>query len=376
MREVCISEARVVTALGDDLAETWNALLAGSSGIVPLTRFAAEGYGSGFAACVPGLERAGEGSLMHPLLDRLLDGIGLLPGGCRLLTASTKGGIDNLERLRRGLPADAADLPLGALPKAVAERLGLAGGVNVSAACASSTIAVARAAAAIASGRAEAVLVCCLDLVSEFVFSGFSALQALDPRPCRPFDRERAGLSLGEGAAALLLTSAPCAAREGRPVLGRVRGWGVAGDAHHITAPARDGCGLVAAVRQSLDRAGLEPDAVAAVCAHGTGTAYNDLMELTAFDTVFGKRPVPLHSVKGALGHTLGAAGGIEIALGLCALNEGAAPPTLGLRRPEELGRGRVHGEPRSFGPGCLLSTNSGFGGVNAAVLLERGGAR
>ena len=217
------------------------------------------------------------------------------------------------------------------------------------------------------------MLVVCLDLVSEFVFSGFSALQALSPSVCRPFDRNRDGLTLGEGGAALLLMSRERAAREGRPELGIVAGWGAANDATHITAPARDGCGLIQSVRQALGRAGIEPEQIAAISAHGTATPYNDQMELTAFRALFGERSLPVHSVKGSIGHTLGAAGGIEVALGLRCLEAGTMPPTVGLLEVEEAGAGLVSNRQQPILGNYLLSTNSGFGGVNAALILRRG---
>jgi 3-oxoacyl-[acyl-carrier-protein] synthase II len=375
MNAVCIVAAETVTALGDSLEGTWRRLLAGESGIRPVDRFATAGYISALAACVEGLEGEGHASRVHPLLERLLRNFGPVPADAVPFTASTKWGIDSLERRRRGEPAPDADLLAGEFPRAVARRLGLAstGGMNVSAACASSTIALARGAAAIANRRAEAVLIVCLDLVSEFVFSGFSALKGLSPTPCRPFDRQRDGLTLGEGGAALLLMSCERARREGRLPLGVLRGWGVAGDAHHITAPARDGSGLIQATRAALRMAGIAPEAVAAISAHGTGTVYNDAMELTAFRELFGARPVPLHSVKGALGHTLGAAGGIETALALKSLATGIVPPTAGCAEPE--GEAQVGNRAVSFAGDFILATNSGFGGINAALILQRGGA-
>jgi 3-oxoacyl-[acyl-carrier-protein] synthase II len=299
-----------------------------------------------------------------------------VPADSLLLTATTKAGIDALERLRRGEPADPAQLLPEPLQQAIRSRYGLAdGGLNLNAACASSTLALARAAALIASGAAGAVLVCCLDLVSEFVFSGFAALQALSPEPSRPFDRRRHGLTLGEGGAALLLMAEGRARREGRRPLATVAGWGVANDAHHVTAPSRDGCGLIQAVRQALERAALPPAAVAAVSAHGTGTVYNDAMELTAFAAIFGERRLPIHSVKGAIGHTLGAAGGIEAALGARMLAAQLVPPTVGCGEPEAAAAGQVSERAVPFAGEWLLTTNSGFGGINAALLLGRGEA-
>jgi 3-oxoacyl-[acyl-carrier-protein] synthase II len=262
------------------------------------------------------------------------------------------------------------------LLRRISGRFGLgAPAININAACASSTVAVARASSLIAAGKSEAVLVVCLDLVSEFVFSGFSALQALTPTVCRPFDRNRDGLTLGEGGAALLLMSRERARREGRPELGIVAGWGAANDATHITAPARDGCGLIQSVRQALRRAGIAKESIAAISAHGTATVYNDQMELTAFRTLFGERAIPMHSVKGSIGHTLGAAGGIEVALGLRCLHAGRLPPTVGMLEPEEAGEGFLSRSAQPIQGSYLLSTNSGFGGVNAALILRRGEA-
>jgi 3-oxoacyl-[acyl-carrier-protein] synthase II len=165
------------------------------------------------------------------------------------------------------------------------------------------------------------------------------------------------------------------ARREGRRPLATVAGWGVANDAHHVTAPSRDGCGLIQAVRQALERAALPPAAVAAVSAHGTGTVYNDAMELTAFAAIFGERRLPIHSVKGAIGHTLGAAGGIEVALGARMLAAQLVPPTVGCGEPEAAAEGQVSDRAVPFSGEWLLTTNSGFGGINAALLLGRGEA-
>ena len=376
MREVCLTAAQVVTGLGPDLDSLWRGVLAGESAIRPLTLFSTDRYHCQKASVIEGLQAPDGGSRIHALLDRLLEGFPAVPAYGSLIMASTKGCVDVLERVQSGAAGDPGQLPSGNLLRRISARFGFkAQGININAACASSTVAVARAASLIASGRSEAVLVVCLDLVSEFVFSGFSALQALSPWVCRPFDRNRDGLALGEGGAALLFMSRERAAREGRPELGVVAGWGAANDATHITAPARDGCGLIQSVRQALKRADLEPAQIAAISAHGTATPYNDQMELTAFRTLFGERDLPMHSVKGAIGHTLGAAGGIEVALGCKCLEAGLLPPTVGLLEPEEAGRGLVSAQSQPIAGRYLLSTNSGFGGVNAALILRGGEA-
>jgi 3-oxoacyl-[acyl-carrier-protein] synthase II len=163
------------------------------------------------------------------------------------------------------------------------------------------------------------------------------------------------------------------AAREKRRCLARVVGWGIANDAAHITAPARDGCGLTRAIQQALAMARLAPEAIAAVSAHGTGTLYNDAMEMAALGRIFPGRTLPVNSVKGAIGHTLGAAGGVEIALGVLCLREQRLPPTVGMRHPSPEAEGWVRNHPTGFAGDYLLSINSGFGGINAAVILKKG---
>jgi 3-oxoacyl-[acyl-carrier-protein] synthase II len=224
----------------------------------------------------------------------------------------------------------------------------------------------------ISAGVTDAVLVYAADLVSEFVFSGFSALQALSDQPCRPFDCQRNGLTLGEAGVALLLTSEESTSLQNEEPLAVVAGWGVANDAHHVTAPARDGCGLILACRQALAKAAIETPEIAAINAHGTGTIYNDAMELTAFSEIFGDSLPPVHGVKGSLGHCLGAAGGIEIAVACRALREQQIPGTVGCTDPEAEAQGKIGVQPQCIRGNYLLSTNSGFGGINATVILQR----
>lgn len=373
MSVVQVVAISAVTAFGD-LESTWERLLAGDSAIAPVARFATTRYVSSCAACLTELDPVGEQSRIYRLLDRLLAAFGPVPADARLLTATTKWAADSLERHCRGEGVEAGELLAETFPAEVRRRFRLTDpGLNVNAACASSTIALARGAAMIANGAATAVLVCCADLVGEFVLSGFSALQGLSPKPCRPFDRRRAGLTLGEGGAALLLMDAARAGREGWPDLGRIRGWGVAGDAHHLTAPARDGAGLVQACTTALARGGVTPAEIGSIHAHGTGTVFNDLMELTAFRHLFGRRTLPVYGIKGAVGHTLGAAGGIEAVVTLKALAARQAPPTAGCGEPEPEAAGWLADRPQPLAGPLALTSNSGFGGINAALILERG---
>jgi 3-oxoacyl-[acyl-carrier-protein] synthase II len=374
---VWLTEAHTVTALGDSLEQLWRHLMAGRCGIRQAAHFSVDQYASRWLAAVSNLgskeDPSGRSRLNH-LLERLFASMPPVDTDAVLFTATTKAGIDNLERLCRGNPADTDETVPSTVPRLIARRLGLdSEGLNINAACASSTIAVAKAASLIRAGRASSVLVCCMDVITDFVFSGFSALQALSPQPCRPFDSNRDGLTLGEGAAALYFQSAERAAEQQRQPLAEVIGWGMSNDATHITAPARDGGGLIRAIEKALHLSGLKPRQIAAVSAHGTGTVFNDAMELTAIRQVFGDRSLPVYSVKGAIGHTLGAAGGIEIALAARALAEGSVPPTVGLQQVEPKAESLVSTDAQQISGQTLLTTNSGFGGINAAIVLKSG---
>lgn len=373
MREVWITDAGVVTAAGNSLEETWHAILSGKKAIREITRFPVGAYRAGIGASIPNIEPSGKESLVHAVTDILLESLGELPAESLLITATTKAGIDNLEKMKRGHDFDPRDILPSSLGESITTRLGLKRGfLNISAACASATVAVARGAALIASEQVESVFICSVEVLTEFVFSGFSALQIMSPFPCKPFDRDRAGLTLGEGAAFLTLMNPERARRLGHPPKGIVAGAGIASDAFHITAPDREAAGLIRAISAAILSAGIERGAIAGISAHGTGTISNDMMELTAFHRIFGENVPPGYSVKGSIGHTFGAAGGIEIALGTKALTEQTLLPTVGLINPEKGAEGLVRAEPLSMSGDYLLATNSGFGGVNGAVILKR----
>jgi 3-oxoacyl-[acyl-carrier-protein] synthase II len=375
LRRVWITDARIVTASGG-LEETWQGLMAQSSAIREITRFPTGIYGSTVGACINGLAPQEGRSMIHGLLERLFLLPLTLPPGALVITASAKGGIDNLERIHRGEDADAGDILPSRLPFIAASMLHHAEpGFNVSSACASSTVALAKAASMVRSGAVRSIVLLCLDLVSEFVFSGFSALRILSPSPCKPFDRNRDGLSLGEGAALLVLADEDFAKENGLPCRGVIAGAGIANDAVHIVTPAPDGRGLASAVTAALGQACLEPGQVGAISAHGTGTIHNDRAELAAFQSVFGESLPAIYSVKGAVGHTLGAAGGIEASIALRCLAEELVPPTVGFSQGEEQAATHVTERPEPLPHACVLVTNSGFGGVSCALILETSAA-
>jgi 3-oxoacyl-[acyl-carrier-protein] synthase II len=209
------------------------------------------------------------------------------------------------------------------------------------------------------------------DGVSEFIFSGFSSLMAMDPMPARPFDKDRAGLNVGEAAAYALLMSEERARLEDRPVLGTVLGWGLSDDANHMTGPSRESEGLILAVTKALSAAGIAPEDIGCIAAHGTGTVFNDSMEMRAFRAVFHDRARPVYSVKGGIGHTMGAAGLVETIVAMNALRARAIPPTVNLSTPDADAAGWVSDKRQPVRENsCALVTNAGFSGVNTALVL------
>ncbi len=373
MKRVLIADTATVTSLGVDTDTLWQNLMKKKTAIKPVQRFKTENYISPYGALIESLSDTENSSMIFTLADLLIEQLSDIPKDSYLFIASTKSGIDVLEKNNKGQNVPNSQLVMSNLAEYISKKLELIdNGVIVSSACASSTIAVAKGAALISSGRAQSVLICCLDVISEFIFSGFSALQAMSPKPSKPFDIERKGLTLGEGAAAILLMSEDKLEKENKTKTAELAGWGIANDAAHITAPARDGCGLKIAVSQAISKAEITPDDIDAFSSHGTGTVYNDLMELRVIRDIFNNRDLPTNSIKGSVGHTLGASGGIEIVLGAKMLDEGIVPATVGLTNPEKEAVGIVSPENQNFSGKYLISTNSGFGGTNAAVIIKR----
>jgi 3-oxoacyl-[acyl-carrier-protein] synthase II len=210
------------------------------------------------------------------------------------------------------------------------------------------------------------------EALSELVFAGFDGLQSLAPEACRPFDRGRRGLTLGEGAAFLVLENADRARARGAKVLGYLAGYGQTTDTHHLTQPAPDGAPLERAMRRALEQGRIKASQVGYVNAHGTGTPFNDGAEAQAFHRVFGAGQTKLSSTKAALGHTLGAAGAIEAVLCLLALQSGQLPPQINLLDPEPLVAAALVGLGEKADLSAAMSVNLGFGGSNAAVLFTR----
>ena len=242
-------------------------------------------------------------------------------------------------------------------------------------ACCSGTAALGCGLDLLRDGAADVVLAGGVDALSDFVIAGFQALRALAPTAARPFDAERRGLSLGEGAAFLVLERAEDARGRGAAALALLSGFGLSDDANHMTGPDPRGAGAARAMRAALADAGRTPADVDFVNLHGTGTSFNDLMEHHALHDLLGARAtaVPVNSIKGAIGHTLGAAGAFEGLLCARVVRTGLVPPTVGLvNRDPAIALDVVAGAARRVPVRVALSTTSGFGGLNAALVVER----
>ena len=239
-------------------------------------------------------------------------------------------------------------------------------------ACASATDAIGLGAQWIARGRCDVVLAGGADALHRFPYLGFGVLRNTSVRDCQPFDRNRAGLNLGEGAGVLVLESEAHARRRGAPILGWIAGYATASDAHHPTAPHPEGRGLRRALSVALEQAGLEPAAIGFVHAHGTGTVHNDRIEGQALGDRFGAN-VTVFSTKGATGHTMGAAGALGAIYTLCHLHDRRVPPSVGFQTPDPECAVVPTTESRTVASEAAISSSLAFGGTNSVLVLGRG---
>ncbi len=407
-RRIVVSGVGAVSGHGWGVGPLWDGLRGSRAAIRRITRFDASRHRTQVAAeAPPGPDQAFPGTDRHTTLaDRFALAAGLealaiagLPpvlddARTGVFFGSSTGGFWESEEFYAGLIADRrAPVRVSLLASqqangpgdALARALRVRGPVEtVSAACASGTLALGLALDALRSGEIDRALVGGADSLCELTHGGFNALRSVDERPCLPFRAERQGLSIGEGAAVLVLEDERAALARGARPLADLLGCGASCDAHHMTAPDPEGVGPARAMAAALEDAGVDAAAIDFVNAHGTGTPLNDAAEWAALSILFGDRAhdVPVTSTKGAVGHLLGSAGAIEaLATVLCLAArevhptpgdgpvDPAAPVRLVLGAPLGLDRARPIG----------LSTSLAFGGSNAAVVLARhadGGAR
>lgn len=398
-----ISGCGVVSPLGCSVDSYWDGLMAGRSALRPIGGFDTAGLEVSNAAEVADfdplvwlsraevdrLERVDQfalGAARQALHAAGID-TGTIDGSrAGVVVGTTLGAMQVGEEYLRARGKQRFDLhrlldhPYYATATNLARRLGWSGPVlSPSIACASGTQAVALALELIRAGQADLFLAGGAEALCHFVVAGFNCLRATTSETVRPFDARRSGLLLGEGAALLVIESMQHAQARGATLQVEVLGSGLSGDATHMTAPARDGAGAARAMRMALADAQLDATAIDFVSAHGTGTVYNDAMEMAAIGSVFGtgERRVPVNSIKGSIGHTLAAAGAFEAVLCVETLRRGWIPPTVNCEQLDPAcNLDIVRGAARQLPVRHALSTSSAFAGNNAAIVLGRAPAR
>ena len=375
-----ITGAGVVSAVGCGQGETLDALRCGRSGIGPIRFLRTEetAFPVGevplsneeMAARCGAAKNLSRTSLMGILaLQEALVEAGLKDlAGVPLISGTTVGGMDLTEQ---SFPAYSPLHDCGASTDAIAAHFGGAPfATTLSTACSSAANAVIFGANLIRSGQAEIVAVGGSESLSDFHLHGFGSLMILDTAPCRPFDATRAGLNLGEGAAFLILESEASMKRRGAASQAVLSGFGNACDAFHQTASSENGEGAFLAMQKALKMAGLHPEDIDYVNAHGTGTPNNDASESAALKRVFGDAMPPVSSTKAFTGHTTSASGSIEAVFCLLALRHGFIPAQLNWTAADP-----ACIVPSAGGPAHLkhiLCNAFGFGGNDSSILISR----
>ena len=406
---VAVTGVGLVSSLGIGTEANWEELLAGRSGIRTISAFDASGYASRIAGEVPGFDplrflsrkdvrkmdvfiQYAIAASEFALRDAGLPTDGELGTDVGVFIASGIGGFSTIEREHKALlnggprkispffiPSAIINLAAGQ----VSIRFGAKGPNSATCtACSASAHAIGDAFEIIRRGDAEVMVAGGSEAaITPMGVGGFAAMRALStrnddpPRACRPFDRDRDGFIMGEGAGVVILEKLQRARARGRPIYCELVGYGMSADAHHMTAPCEDGAGAVRVMRNAIRSAGIEPSAVDYVNAHGTSTPHNDRIETLAIKTCFGAHAssLAISSTKSMTGHLLGAAGGLEAGITALAVRHQIAPPTINLENPDpDCDLDYVPNAHRELPIEYALSNSFGFGGTNASLLFKR----
>jgi len=406
---VVITGMGAVTPLGNDLLTTWNRIRNGESGIDCITRFDASTLSSRIAGEVKGFNplfwmHAKDAHKTDPFIQYALAAALMAlkdasliinqPGSARtgVLVGSGRGGVTTVEKnmtayIRKGAKAVSSLYPPMSLVNMasgfIAIQVGARGPcLDVSTACATGTHAVGEAMKIIQRGDADIMIAGGAEApLTPLVLSGFCKARALSvqnsnpSRASRPFDRNRDGFVLAEGAAVLVLESYEYAKKRDAKIYAELAGYGLTCDAYHYTHPDPTGDGSARAMNHALADAGIHADEIDYVNAHGTSTLQNDRIETRAIKKVFNSHAkiLPVSSSKSMLGHMLGAAGAVEAAISVLALQEGIIPPTINYHDPDpECDLDYVPNNARQKNLRCVMSNSLGFGGMNAALVFKR----
>ena len=408
-KRVVVTGLGCVSPVGNNVADTWSALIAGKSGAAPITHFDASRHKTKFAAEVKGFDGPSMfGAREARKMDRFVqfataatlealaqakftvdesnrDRVGILIG-------SGIGGINTMleevETLReRGpdrvspflIPMMISDSAAGM----IAIRVGARGpNMSLATACATGTNAVGEAAEMIRRGAADVMIAGAAEAsIVSVAIAGMNVMGALSTRndapekASRPFDKDRDGFLMGEGGAILILESLEHAQARGADILCEFSGYGTSDDAHHISAPAEDGAGAALSMRLALENAGLGVTDIGYINAHGTSTTLNDKGETAAIKTVFGEQAykIPVSSTKSMTGHLLGASGTLEAVVCAQIIRENILPPTINYETPDPVcDLDYVPNQARTASPKHVMSNSFGFGGHNATLILSR----
>lgn len=408
-RRVVVTGLGMLTALGSSVEKTWAGILAGQSGIRPIDHFDTSAFSTQFAGIVndfvvedylPAKEarrvddfiQYGLAAGQQALVDSGLVITELNADRVGVAVGSGIGGLTTIEDGHRSLleggprkispffvPGSIINMAAGLL----SIRHGLKGpNFSVTTACTTATHSIGLAARLIASGDADAMLAGGTEKASTPLgLGGFGAARALstrndDPtRASRPFDKDRDGFVLGDGAGVLMLEEYEHAKARGARIYAELIGFGMSGDAYHMTAPPENGAGAAAAMANALRNAGIRPDEVDYINAHGTSTPAGDVAESQAIMQVFGEHAqrLAVSSTKSMVGHLLGAAGGVEAIFSVLALRDQVAPPTINLDNPDPACTlDYVPHQARAMKINVVLSNSFGFGGTNGSLLFRR----
>jgi 3-oxoacyl-[acyl-carrier-protein] synthase II len=408
-RRVVVTGMGCISPVGNTVKETWDSMQAGKSGAGPITLFDASRHKTRFAAEVKGFDAAALfGTRESRRMDRFTQfataatiealensGLKIDDSNCDrvgVLIGTGIGGIGTImeqadvlrergpERVSPFLvPMMISDSAAGML----AIRFGARGpNMAVATACASGNNAIGEAMEMIRRGAADAMIAGGAEgaLVS-VAMAGMNVMGALSTRngdpltASRPFDKDRDGFLMGEGAGVLLLESLEHAQARGATVLGELSGYGTTDDAHHISAPAENGAGAAISMKLALEDSGLQVSDVDYINAHGTSTPLNDKSETAAIKTVFGERAykIPVSSTKSMTGHLLGASGAVEAVFSILAIREGIIPPTINYQTPDPVcDLDYVPNKARKASIKHVMSNSFGFGGHNATLVFSK----
>ncbi|MEN9362028.1 MAG: beta-ketoacyl-[acyl-carrier-protein] synthase [Verrucomicrobiota bacterium] len=409
LKRIVITGTGILSSIGNNTQEFWEALLAGRSGIAPITQFNTEGHRVTFAGEVKGFnptdfvdakeaqkldrfvqlaigaaeEAVAQAGLKNSGIpaERIGCNVGSGIGGLKTIEAEheamLKGGARRIGPMM--IPKMIVDMAAGY----ISIRHGFKGpNFAVVSACATATHSIGEAFWILQRGDAD-VMVCggAEAAITPLGIGGFASMRALSTRndapqaASRPFDKDRDGFVMGEGAGILVLETLESAQTRGAKIIAELIGYGATADANHITAPAEDGAGAAAAIRMALGHAKISPDAISYINAHGTSTPFNDKFETVAIKSVLGDhaRKVAISSTKSMTGHTLGAAGGLETIVCALACQHDVVPPTINYTTPDpDCDLDYVPNAARKVTVDVALNINLGFGGHNAVSLVRK----